>query len=82
MDWRLELACKTAGVQPKTLPAGIELLQRTNGKSTWLFVLNYSGKEVEVPLDESGIDLLSGAQFNKSLSLKPMDVAIVQVSAQ
>jgi len=82
MDWLLELTCKTAGVRSINLPAGVELLQRTDGNSTWLFVLNYSGKEVEVPLDGSGIDLLSGAQFSKSLRLKPMDVAIIQLSVQ
>jgi beta-galactosidase len=80
MDWLLERACKTAGIRSMNLPAGVELLQRTYGKSTWLFVLNYSGKEVKVPLDGSGIDLLSGAQFDKSIRLSPMDVAIIQMS--
>jgi len=45
-------------------------------------VLNYAGKGVEVPLHGSGIDVLSGAQYNKSLRLKPMDVAIIQLPAQ
>jgi beta-galactosidase len=82
MDWVLDYACKTAGVQAINLPAGVEVLHRTNGKSTWIFALNYSGKEVEIPLDGSGIDLLSGAQLDKSLHLNPMEVEIVQLSAQ
>jgi len=36
---------------------------------------------VDVPLERSGIDLLSGAQLDKSMRLSPMDVAIVQLSA-
>jgi beta-galactosidase len=82
MEWLLDYACKTAGVQPIKLPAGVELLYRTNGKSAWIFALNHSGKEVKIPLDGPGYDLLSGAQLKKSLHLSPMDVAIVQLSDQ
>jgi len=78
-DWLLELACKTAGVQSKSLPTGVELLQRTNGKTTWLFVLNYSDEKVIVPFEGRGIDVLTGIKISNSLELKPRDVVIIQV---
>jgi len=79
MDWLLELTCKTAVVQSKSLPAGVELLQRTNGKTTWLFVLNYSDEKVIVPFEDRGIDLLTGIKASNSLELEPRDVVIIQV---
>jgi beta-galactosidase len=90
MDWLVEQFCKSAGVKPETsnLPAGIELVRRTNGKQSWLFILNHSGKEVNVerdtlsvsPLQHSeGYEILSGAKLDKHLRLAPAGVAIVQI---
>ena len=78
MDWLLALACKTAEVESANLPQGIEILQRTNGTSTWLFVLNYSSEKVTVPLQQCGVDLLTGTQVNGSLELEPTGVMIIQ----
>jgi beta-galactosidase len=79
MEWLLELVCKTAGIKPTNLPAGVELLQRTNGKSTCLFVLNYSNKKVTIPINGNGKDLLTGAQVNGSVELEPAGIAIIQL---
>ncbi len=80
MDWLLAHACKTAEVRSTVLPAGVELLQRTNGTSTWLFALNYSNGKVTVPLEGSGVDLLTGASVNGSLELEPTGIAVVRLS--
>lgn len=77
--WLLSYACVTAGVQSRNLPAGIELLQRSNGTSTWLFVLNHSNEKVTVPLEQKGKDLLTGTEAIGSLKLEPKGVAILQV---
>nr|AEI59689.1 beta-galactosidase [uncultured bacterium] len=77
--WLLSYACITAGVQSRNLPAGIELLQRSKGTSTWLFVLNHSTEKVTDPLEQKGKDLLTGTEVIGSLKLEPKGVAVIQV---
>jgi beta-galactosidase len=81
MEWLLEQACETAGIKPVSAnaPAGVELLQRSNGNSSWLFALNHSVEKVTVPFDGHGRDLLTGAQVNGSIELEPAGVAIIQL---
>ena len=81
MDWLLKQACETANIEPVSpnVPAGVELLQRSNGNSSWLFVMNYSAEKVTVPFEGHGQDLLTGAQVNGSIDLGPAGVAIVQL---
>ncbi len=83
MDWLIEKVCKTADIKSisTSAPAGVELLRRTDGKSTWLFALNYSAEKVTVPFEGRGCDLLSGKTFNESISLNPTQVAIIQLGA-
>jgi len=79
MEWMLELVCKTAGVQSANLPAGIEILHRANGQSSFVFVLNYSDEKVTVSLEQSGIDLLTDKHVSDSIELEPNGVGIIQV---
>ena len=53
------------------VPAGVEVLHRTNGKFEFVFVLNYSNERVTVPLEQSGVDLLTGNKTNNSIELEP-----------
>jgi len=80
IDWLIDQACETAGIKPvaPNSPAGVELVCRTDGTQTWLFALNHSGEEVNIPLDQPGYDMLSDTKHDKSLRLGPMDVAIIQ----
>jgi beta-galactosidase len=82
MDWLINKACINADIQPvvSTLPAGVELVKRTNGTDTWLFALNYSNEEVNLSLERPGYELLNGTSLDTSLRLGPRDVAIVQQS--
>jgi len=82
IEWLLDHICKIAGIQSVSMniPAGVEVLHRTNGKSTWLFALNHSNEKVTVPLEQSGVDLLTGKKINNSIELEPAGVAIVQVN--
>jgi hypothetical protein len=59
-------------------PIGVELIQRSDDTQTWLFALNYSAQPVEVALDRSGHDLISGEMVDKSIVLGPTDIAIIQ----
>jgi beta-galactosidase len=80
MDWLIKHVCDTLDIKAvaPNIPAGVELLQRTNGNAAWLFVLNHSGEHVQIPLEKNGWDLLTGSQVNGSISLEPTGVAIIQ----
>lgn len=82
MNWLIEQVCSAAGVQPISVnvPAGIEILQRANGKSLFLFVLNHSSEKVAIPLEQSGVDLVTGVQVSGSIALEPTGVAVIQVN--
>ena len=82
MEWLIEHVCVATGLKPvaANAPTGIELLRRSNGNSSWLFVLNHSAEKVVVPLEEHGQDLLTGAQVNGSIELAPSGVAVIQLN--
>jgi len=82
MEWLVEQVCNAAGVQSVSanVPAGVELLQRVNGKSSFLFVLNHSSEKVTVHLEQSGVELVTGVQVSGSIALEPTGVAVVQMN--
>jgi beta-galactosidase GanA len=84
LAWLLDRICDEAGVRPvaRNAPEGVELLHRTNGKTSWLFALNHSTKKVELPLEHSSHDLLTGAVVNDSVALEPTGVAIIELGPQ
>ena len=80
LTWLVGRICAEIGLRPALdLPQGVEMTRRTDGTHTWLCVLNYSDKEVEIILDQSGRDLLKNTQVKKSLRLGPSDVSIIQL---
>ncbi|HSD83849.1 MAG TPA: beta-galactosidase, partial [Anaerolineae bacterium] len=81
MDWLLQQVCETAGVQSisPNVPAGVEVVQRSNGDSFWWFVLNHSAEKVTVPIQGYGQDLLTGAQVNGAFELEPTGVAVIRL---
>jgi len=81
MEWLLGQACKEAGVKAvvSNIPEGVEVLHRANGSASWLFVLNHSGENINVPIEHHGQDLLTGKQINGSVELEPTGVAIIQL---
>ena len=83
MSWLMDQVCEVANIKPMVpnLPAGVEIVRRTNGTQTWLFALNHLNEEVEIPLDQPSYEMLSRTAVDKSLHLGPMDVAIVQLSS-
>jgi beta-galactosidase len=81
LSWLLDQACAEAGVHvAPSKPIGVELIKRADGAHSWLFALNYSSQEVEVALDQSGRDLITGAMVDKSVVLGPTSIAIIQSS--
>jgi beta-galactosidase len=85
MDWLLEQACAQAGLPGPSghpsWPAGVELVRRSDGERTWLFVLNYADRGTEVPLEQSGTDLLTGAAVQGSLKLEPRGAAVIALGS-
>jgi len=81
MDWLMAHICEETGIKPaaQNIPNGVEILHRTNGKSSWLFVLNQSGEKVNVPIDGHGRDLLTDTEIDGSLELEPTGVAVIQM---
>jgi beta-galactosidase len=80
MDWFIRQACESAAIGPvlSNTPAGVETVQRVNGKSGWLFLLNHSHEKVTIPFKENGLDLLTGAEVHGKVELEPKGVAIIQ----
>ena len=64
---------------PLKTPAGVEVCVRTNGASDFLFLLNHTGKPVEIPLKrwKDSTDLLTGQRQGKTLDLPPRGVVIL-----
>jgi beta-galactosidase len=77
--WLIERACEAADVRGASgIPPGVELVRRGDGSADWLFILNHSPAEVEVPLERPGVDILSGKQCADSVMLPPAGVTIVR----
>ena len=50
-----------AGLVPRPgLPAGVEVVRRSDGEASWLFVVNHEERDVE--LAATGTEQLSGAR--------------------
>jgi hypothetical protein len=80
LSWLLNLVFKDAGSQPNDahFPNGIEVSRRKDENHTWLFLLNYSDREVQVALPDRGTDLITGMEVSSDLLLGPNGVAIIK----
>ena len=79
LKWLLDRVTPEAKVRVSAArPRGVELIQRSADTRTWLFALNFADQPVEITLDRSGRDLISGRSVEQSIVLGPNDVAIVE----
>jgi beta-galactosidase len=67
---------RSAGVEPPELPAGVELVRRRAGETTWSFLINHGDAEVAVPI--SGFELLTGTEVAGQLVLSAGGQAVVR----
>jgi beta-galactosidase len=80
MEWLVEHLCKSADIQSiANAPAGVEILQRSNEKSSFLFLLNHSTENVIVPVDGDACNLLTGVDVHDSIELEPAGVAVIEM---
>jgi beta-galactosidase len=80
LAWLLGSVCSGAGVRPVlAAPTGVEVTSRSDGTTTWLFVLNHKTEAVQVDIPTQGIDLISGEMVKSRLHIGPSDVMIIQL---
>lgn len=74
----LAFVAGVAGVRPVRagLPPGVETVIRREGERAWLFVLNHTDGEQDVPAD--GMDLLTGARVTGSVRVRPGGAAVIR----
>jgi len=81
LSWLLDRVNREAKVRVSpAAPIGVELIRRSDDTQMWLFALNYSAQPVEIALDRSGRDLITGKLVDQSIVLGPIGVAIIQSS--
>jgi beta-galactosidase len=62
---------------PLETPPGVEVVRRSAGAESFVFVLNHGEDAVEVRLDGQFSDLLTGTQTSGILSLEPFGLAVL-----
>ena len=69
-----------AGVAPliRDLPTGVQVASRAGADGRYLFVMNFSGKPVQVQLPE-GMNLLTGAATGETAELAVNGAAVVRI---
>jgi beta-galactosidase len=66
-----------AGLVPRPgLPAGVEVVRRSDGQASWLFVVNHEGQDVE--LAATGTEQLSGTRCQGALPVPAGAVRILR----
>jgi len=69
------------GIQPviqAELPAGVTAQLRTDGNSRYIFLMNFNRHEVQMNLDQSYTDLLSGNRIGETFPLETFGVRVLQ----
>ncbi len=73
----LRWVCDAAGVRaPFPAPPGVEIVRRASAHTTYVFVLNHTEQDEQVPID--GIELLADTETGGSLSVPAGGVAVVR----
>ena len=72
----VEQVIRGAGIELPDLPAGVELVRRRAGETSWTILINHGDAAVAVPIE--GHELLSGADVTGSLTLAAGAQAVVR----
>ncbi|WP_093802723.1 beta-galactosidase [Streptomyces sp. Wb2n-11] len=82
LDSVLERACEDAGIAPRTgLPRDVEVVRRSGGSGTYVFVINHTAADAKVALDSPGTDLLTGEHVAGALTAPAGAVRVVALEA-
>jgi beta-galactosidase len=78
LTWLLKRACSDAGLKPALdVPAGVEVLVRSNGAQSFTFLLNHGDKAVDVRLPAPMRDVLSGESLEGKVTLGKHDARVL-----
>lgn len=73
-------AAEDAGITPSPdLPRDVEVVRRTGGTGTFLFVINHTATDAKVPLDTPGTELLTGERAVGRLAVPAGAVRVVRL---
>ncbi|GGP61922.1 beta-galactosidase [Streptomyces calvus] len=73
-------AVEDAGITPRAdLPRDVEVVRRTGESGTFLFVINHTAADTEVPLDTPGTELLTGERAAGRLAVPAGAVRVVRL---
>lgn len=73
---------RMAGISPKlTVPQGVEMTTRSNGKKSWTYVLNHSATTQSIALQEDYVDALTGKRMQGTQRLEPYGVMVLSRNA-
>ncbi len=79
MEQILDQICNEANVHPVlAVPPGVEAVRRENEGRSFLFVLNHTTSAVEIRLNQTARDMLTGQEHSTQLTLEPRGVAILE----
>jgi beta-galactosidase len=80
LDAVLAAASADAGIAPRDgLPQDVEVVRRSGESGTYLFALNHTGADAEVPLETSGTELLGGTRVAGRLAVPAGGVRVVRL---
>jgi beta-galactosidase len=80
LDAVLAAASADAGIAPRDgLPRDVEVVRRSGESGTYLFALNHTGADAEVPLEGSGTELLGGTRVAGRLAVPAGGVRVVRL---
>ena len=75
----LQTVCERAGVSPTIqAPPGVDAVRRRTEDASYLFLLNHNDEAVEVRLPEPGRDLFTDSEHGSTLTLGPLEVAVLR----
>ncbi|MFJ2115248.1 MULTISPECIES: beta-galactosidase [unclassified Streptomyces] len=79
LDTILGVAAADAGIAPRAeLPRDIEVVRRAGENGSYLFVINHTGTDTEVPLTGDGTELLTGERAAGGLAVPAGAVRVVR----
>ncbi len=79
MEQILEQVCNEADVRPVlAVPPGVEVVRRENADRSFLFVLNHTTSAVEIGLNQTAHNLLTGEEHSERVTLQSRAVAVLE----
>ena len=79
-QWLLDTILNNAGIwnELSGIPVGVDAVKRLSANKEWLFFLNHQDKDVDLPLDVNGTDLLTGEMIRGTIHLNPCGVVVLE----